>query len=131
MADVPSGTVTRAKPRGRPDPRPARLMLSAGAVAAMTLIAAGLVRVPMAAEPPPALAPVARGGSDLVPGGRHVRYVRLKPGQRVPPGAKVIQEAAPRPRVIVRLVGPPRSAPAPRAATPVHRVVTRTRQSGA
>jgi len=131
MSEAVTGTATRVKPRGRPDPRPTRLMLSAGTVAALAIIGAGLVHVPLAGDQPAAPegdAPVVRGRESGV---RPVRYVRLKPGQQAPRGARVIQEANPRPRVIVRLVGPSRSAPAARAAAPIHRIVTRTRQSGA
>jgi len=130
MMETVSGTVSRTKPRGRPDPRPARLMVSAGAVAALAIIGAGLVRVPLPADAPVAPEPAAPRVRTRDQVGRRVRYVRLKPGQHAPPGAKVIQEAAPRPRVVVRLVGPTGPVAAPRAAAPVRRVVTRTRQSG-
>jgi hypothetical protein len=53
-----------------------------------------------------------------------VRYVRLRPGQRAPAGARVIREDAPAPRIIVRHV----AAPAP---VSVRRPIVRTRQSGA
>ena len=56
---------------------------------------------------------------------RPVRYVHLRPGQKAPPGAKVIHAAAPAPRVVVRWVTPASSSPVSRAP------VARTRQSGA
>ena len=110
-------------PRERPDPRPARLMVGAGAIAAATVIGAGLVDYPMAvAEQPPATADQVREvKAKRVE--REVRYVRLKPGQKAPKGAKVIREAAPTPRVVVRRVvvrEPKRSS----------RSVARSQQSG-
>ena len=110
-------------PRERPDSRPGRLMIGAGALAAATVIGAGLVDYPMAvAEQPSATADQAR---EVKPKQveRKVRYVRLKPGQKAPKGAKVIREAAPTPRVVVRRVvvrEPSRST----------RPVARSRQSG-
>jgi hypothetical protein len=116
-------------PRSRPDPRPARLMVGAGAAAALALIANGLVAVPMTSDaavtaPDPG---VTRARQRPARVKQRVRYVRLKPGQKAPPGAKVIREAAPAPRVVVRVVPSSRSV----ATAPVQRrVVTRTRQSG-
>lgn len=108
--------------RERPDSRPARLMMGAGAIAAVTVIGAGLVDYPMAGAEQPA-------APDQVPAvktaqvEREVRYVRLKPGQKAPKGAKVIREAAPTPRVIVRRV-------VVQAQSPSTRPVARSRQSG-
>ncbi len=101
-------------------------MIGAGAVAALAFVAAGLVRFPVADEVVTAAATApgtekARATKEK----RSVRYVRLKPGQKAPPGAKVIREAAPKPRVVVRLV-----APAAPTATRTRTTVTRTRQSG-
>ncbi len=122
-ADTP-----RPAPRSRPSPRPARLMVGAAAIAALTVIGAGLVRFPLAADEPVAAAPesgkatAARSKSE-----QPVRYVRLKPGQKAPKGAKVIREAAPTPRVVIRRATP---ATQPVAQAAPRRVVTRTRQSG-
>ena len=98
-------------------------MMGAGALAAATVIGAGLVDYSMAvAEQPSAPADQTREGkANRVE--REVRYVRLKPGQKAPKGAKVIREAAPTPRVIVRrevVREPGRSS----------RTVARSQQSG-
>ncbi len=116
-------------------------MIGAGTVAALTVIGSGLVRFPdpaasgagtVASQPRTALADsatkrsaTAKSASKKHPATakRPISYVRLKPGQRAPKGARVIQEAAPTPRIVVRHV-----APAPQVSR-VH-VVTRTRQSG-
>ena len=107
----------------RPDPRPARLMVGASALAAVTAIGAGLVDFPPAvAEEPPAKQ-TATDVAKVEKVKRPVKYVRLKPGQKAPKGAKVIKEAAPTPRVVVRrVVTPASSGPA--------RTVARSRQSG-
>lgn len=130
MSDVhpPAGSDARTQPRAsgaarsRPSNRPARLMVSAGAVAALTVIGAGLVRFPVVADEPVAIAPAAADARSKAQAKRPVKYVRLKPGEQAPKGARVIREAAPTPRIIVQRV----PAPAQRSA----RVVTRTRQSG-
>jgi hypothetical protein len=98
-------------------------MMGAGALAAVTVIGAGLVHYPTAAD-----APLPTASSEAVAAAtrqveREVRYVHLKPGQKAPEGAKVIREAAPKPRVIVRRVVVP-------APTRTSRVVARSRQSG-
>lgn len=118
-------------------------MVGAGAVAAVSVIAAGLVRFPATADD------LAAGGSQATAGEatavagkaakdrkkrkaskrdtatekRPVKYIRLKPGQKAPKGAKVIREAAPTPRIVVQRT-------APSAQRSKSRVVTRTRQSG-
>ena len=109
--------------RTRPDPKPARLMVSAGALAALSLIIAGLARPPAAADTATVatLAQADPAGKAKVEA--QVRYVRLKPGQKAPPGAKVIREATPAPRVVVKHVAAP-SQGTTRAP------VARTRQSG-
>jgi hypothetical protein len=128
-----SGAAAAKRP---PSSLPSRLMVGAGAVAALSVIGAGLVRYPSATDTTAtttsgkaADSTAAKAGSrkKASAGGavnlQPVRYVRLKPGQRAPKGAKVIREAAPTPRVIVHRV-----AAAPVA--PAVRTVTRTRQSG-
>lgn len=119
---------THRKARTRPSSRPSRLMVGAGAVAAISVIAAGLVRFPTVADDPAAAAAgAAASGKDgakaKARSERPVKYVRLKPGQKAPKGAKVIREAAPTPRIVVR-----RAAPARQPAS--RKVVTQTRQSG-
>ena len=104
-----------------------RLGLAAGGIAAMSIMVAGLVRFP-APDPATVADDGAPGGDTAVAAPRRVkvekriRYVRLKPGQKAPPGARVIDAAQPTPRVVVTRI----QAPAPRRV----RVVTRTRQSG-
>lgn len=96
--------------------------MGASAVAAVTIIAAGLVDFPLAsAQSEPA--PATDRGAGAGRAERPVRYVRLRPGENAPTGATVIREAAPTPRVVVRRVDPP-AAPASRPK------VARTRQSG-
>lgn len=118
----------RAPARDKPDPRPGRLMMGAGALAAVAIIGAGLVDFPatVAQEPPaaPATDPSAAARATSVEKvKRPVKYVRLKPGQQAPKGARVIREAAPTPRVVVqRVVVSAPSRPA--------RTVARSRQSG-
>lgn len=104
-------------------------MLGAGALAATTIMLAGLVDFPTAdASSAPAVAEQARPTGQSQRGAakrveRPVRYIRLKPGQEAPPGARVIREAAPTPRVVVREV-----VTVTRSDTPQR--VARTRQSG-
>ena len=100
-----------------------RLGLGAAAIAALSVMAAGLVRFPVsdpvvADDPTTAVAAVRETKVE-----RRIRYVHLKPGQKAPPGAKVIDAAAPAPRVVVTRI----QAPAP---VRQRRTVTRTRQSG-
>jgi hypothetical protein len=105
-------------------------MMGAGALAAVSVIAAGLVRFPLAAaEAEPQAVPVtaasvpvtaASGATRDKPA---VRIIRLKPGQKAPKGARVIREAAPTPKVVVRRVNSAASSRTPQR-------VARTRQSG-
>lgn len=118
----------RTPGRDKPDPRPARLMMGAGALAAVTIIGAGLVDFPLATAQEPLVSPATTGTTassarTVEEVERPVKYIRLKPGQRAPKGAKVIREAAPTPRVVVRRVVV--SAPSRPART-----VARSRQSG-
>jgi len=109
--------------RSRPSAQPVRWALGATTIAALTVIGAGLVRFPVAADDPVASAPRDEKTASPVRGERPVRYVRLKPGQKAPRGARVIREAAPTPRVVVRRVTAPAQQPSVRS-------VTRTKQSG-
>jgi hypothetical protein len=118
----------------KPNPLPSRLGVAIGAVAALSVIAAGMGRLPGAATDdsattdgnvPPLTSPAAAVPVRATRVTRPVRYVHLKPGQKAPPGAKVIRAAAPAPRVVVRWVPPAASSPVSRAP------VARTRQSGA
>jgi len=124
-ATVPKDQKQPARARGRdkPDSRPARLMLGAGALAAVTVVGAGLVDFPPAVAEEPLSAPVKAGVGKVEKVKRPVKYVRLKPGQKAPKGARVIKEAAPTPRVVVQRV----VVPAPSRSG---RSVARSRQSG-
>lgn len=109
--------------RERPDPRPARLMMGAGALAAVSIIGAGLVDYPATVADSPAPARVETRTTRAERVQRPVRYVHLKPGQKAPKGATVIEAAAPAPRVVVRRIVTPASSGPTRA-------VARSRQSG-
>ena len=108
------------EPRRRPDPAPSRLAFGVAGVAAVSAITAAIVS-PAAA---PAPAGQASGPSPAFAGTvtvRHVpQYIYLKAGQTAPPGARVVRQPDPSPRVIVTQL----PAPAPRT------VVVTTRQSG-
>jgi len=135
---------TAAAPKQRPDPRPMRLALGAGTIAAVSIMAAGLVRFPaatgdtsgdvIAADAAAADAPVIETLATARPEVRikhRTVYVHLKPGQRAPKGAKVISGKTPPARVVVTTV--PGRAATTRASRPAPRrvvVVTKTRQSG-
>ncbi|MEX1336180.1 MAG: hypothetical protein AB1Z66_12855, partial [Candidatus Limnocylindrales bacterium] len=84
-----------------------------------TIIGAGLVDFPPAA----AEEPLAQPAATVEKVERPVRYVRLKPGQKAPKGARVIKEAAPTPRVVVQRVVVPTVGQSRRPAA-------RSRQSG-
>ena len=124
--------------QSKPDARPMRFVYGAGAVAAMSVMAVGLVQPDFAAtaDQPAGSDPtadpnaVAQAPSTTV---RHVtQYIQLKPGQTAPPGAKVIAANAPTPRVVVTHNAPsgPAAQPAaqPAARPPAPKPVTR--QSG-
>lgn len=126
-ADTPTqGPRPTPAPKRRPDARPTRLVLGLGTVAAMSVVTAGLVRLPVAdAADTTALAPepspVAQ--EQVV---HRIRYVQLRRGERAPAGATVIRPADPTPRVVVRTM----PAPRPATTTPRRRTVARSRQSG-
>lgn len=124
----------------KPDPRPMRFVYGAGAVAAMSVMAVGLVQPDFAAtaDQPASNAPttdpnaVAPAPADVAV--RHVtEYIHLKPGQTAPPGATVIAADAPTPRVVVthnQPAGGGASQPAARPQAPAPAPAPRTRQSG-
>ena len=139
-----AGAAATAAPKKRPDPRPMRLALGVGTIAAVSIMAAGLVRFPaatgdtsgdvMAADGTSAGAPVTEILATARPEVRikhRTVYVHLKPGQRAPKGAKVITGKAPPPQVVITHV--PGKAATTRVTRPATRrvvVVTKTRQSG-
>jgi hypothetical protein len=112
-----------------------RFVYGAGAVAAMSVMAVGLVQPDFAATADqttgtdPTADPNAVAQAPADQSVRHVtQYIQLKPGQTAPPGAKVIAADAPTPRIVVTHNAPsgPVAQPAPRPPAP--RPVTR--QSG-
>jgi hypothetical protein len=118
-----------AGPKQRPDPRPMRL-----AIAAVSIMSAGLVRFPAPSGDAIAADGAAAVSIEILATARpevivkhKVRYVQLKPGERAPKGAKVISGAVPTPRVVVTRVA---GHAAQTRRVVVHKVVTRTRQSG-
>lgn len=137
-----AGRAGAAAPKQRPDPRPMRLVLGAGTIAAVSIMAAGLVRFPttgdtsgdvIAADEAAADAPIIETLATARPEVRikhRTVYVHLKRGQKPPKGAKVITGKAPPPRVVVTRV--PGKAATTRTTRPARRrvVVTKTRQSG-
>jgi hypothetical protein len=105
-------------------------MMGAAAFAALTVMGAGLVEFPSTEALDTATTPADSEMTQAAKPGkaeRRVRYVRLKPGQKAPRGAKVVREAAPTPRVVVRrIVTPAVNAPSSGAT----RAAARSRQSG-
>ncbi len=103
-------------PKNKPDPRPMRAVLAAGGLAALSAIATAVVLPP---SQPSAAAPgaVGQGGGSVT---QSIQYIHLQPGQTPPPGAKVIDAAAPQPTTVVTVV----NAPAQKA------IIIKTTQSG-
>jgi hypothetical protein len=105
-----------------------------GALAALSVMGAGMGRLPEttadvqadALSESPLTATLAGAvGARATRVERPVRYIRLKPGEQAPRGARVIREKAPAPRVVVRWVSAPSSS-----TTTSRAPVARTRQSG-
>lgn len=142
VPDRPAAAATRppgpaqAAPKARPDPRPTRVALGASTIAAVSIMAAGLVRSPVppaegAADDPAVEALTTEVIATARPEVRvkhRTVYVQLKRGQKAPKGARVIEGTAPPPRVVVTRI---RSKPATTRQVPSKpRRVARTRQSG-
>lgn len=136
--ELPARSAAQARP-AKPDARPMRFVYGAGAVAAMSVMAVGLVQPDFAATADqPASNGAAPTDSSIANGQpaadaqvRHVvRYIQLQPGQAAPLGATVIAANAPAPRVVVTH-SQPNNQPAAQAA-PAPRPAPRpaTRQSG-
>ncbi len=120
--------------QSKPDARPMRFVYGAGAVAAMSVMAVGLVQPDFAAtadqstssDPTADPTAVAQSPGTTI---QHVtRYIQLKPGETAPPGARVIAANAPTPRVVVTHNAPSGPAVQPAARPPAPKPVTR--QSG-
>lgn len=128
-SDLPSpgpGPRPASPPKRRPDARPTRIVLGLGTAAALSVVAASLVRFPVTdAADTSALVPEPRSTAheEVV---HRIRYVQLKRGEHAPAGATVIRHADPTPRIVVRTVPAPRQA----TTTPRRRSVARSRQSG-
>ena len=146
--ELPARTTSEARPArsdarpSKPDARPMRFVYGAGAVAAMSVMAVGLVQPDFAATADQPAASdgatvdqnaVAQAPADVAV--RHVtQYIHLQPGQTAPPGATVIAANAPTPRTVVthnQAANPPAAHPAanpPAARPPAPKPATR--QSG-
>jgi len=141
MADVetPTGQTPRLKtvtpagatrpaspgPKRRPDARPTRVILGLAAIAAMTVVTAGLVDLPATSADATAIdpGPVPAAREEVV---RCVRYVQLRPGETPPAGATVVDGTDRTGRLVDGATSiRPRPTPAPR-----RRSVARSRQSG-
>jgi hypothetical protein len=115
-------------PKAKPDARPMRLALGAGGLAALSALAATIVTPPQPSVPVtvdvPQATSAAQGTSVNVQ--QAVQYIQLLPGQTAPPGAKVIDAAAPTPMTVVVTITPAPAAPqkAPK------RIIIKTTQSG-
>lgn len=98
-------------PRARPDARPMRLALAGGGIAIFSAIAAAIVLPPQPASPGGLNnAQAADPQATSVQVQRAIRYVQLSPGQTAPPGATVIDAAAPTPMtVVVTITAPPQT----------------------
>lgn len=124
--------------QSKPDARPMRFVYGAGAVAAMSVMAVGLVQPDFAATADQSNAsdPTADPSAVAqVPGDTTVQhitqYVHLQPGETAPPGSTVITANAPTPRVVVthNVASGQAAAPAAPAARPPAPKPA-TRQSG-
>jgi hypothetical protein len=114
--------------KNKPDPGPMRLALGAAGLAFFSALTAAIVLPPRPAVlTPPDAAPAASGtaGSGTAGGSptavqQPVQYVQLQPGQTAPPGAKVIDQAAPQPVTVITTVPAPAQKP----------ITVKTTQSG-
>ena len=113
--------------KAKPDPRPMRLALGAGGLAAFSAILAAIVIPPgsfagsaQSTQPTNQSVSGPAASPSTIQVQHQIRYIQLQPGQTAPPGAKVIDPAAPKPITVVTTV------PAP-AAKPV---IIKTTQSG-
>jgi hypothetical protein len=98
-----------------------RMALGASGIAALSALVTAIVLPPK----PAAALPVVPAYDASAPGStiqvqRPVQYIQLAPGQTAPPGATVIDAAAPKPITIVTTVPAPAQKP----------IVVKTSQSG-
>jgi hypothetical protein len=95
--------------KSKPDPRPMRFALGAAGLAAFSALAAAIVMPPRPVVFQPAAGGQVTSNATGAPAGvqQPVQYIQLQPGQTAPPGAKVIDPAAPKPVTIVTTVPAP------------------------
>ncbi len=116
---TPLGPVSHTA-KSKPDAGPMRIVLGSTGLAILSAIASAIVAPPRPSSAGPAQA------SGNAPAGtpttveQPIQYIQLLPGQTAPPGAKVIDAAAPTPQVIVKTVPAPAQKP----------IVVKTTQSG-
>lgn len=125
--------------KAKPDARPMRMALGAGAIATLSALTTAIVLPPKPAltqtlqqpavqQPlqPATAGPLATQGTVQVQ--RPIRYVQLQPGQTAPPGATVIPATAPTPiTVVVNVPAPAQKAASGGAPAPI---IVKTTQSG-
>lgn len=122
-AGRPSATGATARVlKAKPDAGPMRFALGAAGLAAFSALAAAIVMPPQPAVLRPAAAGHVTSNTTGAPAAvqQPVQYIQLQPGQTAPPGAKVIDQAAPKPVTIVTTVPAPAQQP----------VTVKTTQSG-
>jgi hypothetical protein len=109
-------------PKAKPDPWPMRFALGASGLAALSALVSAIVLPPRPAVVQSAVAGQVTSSlaGTPAPGQQAVQYVQLQPGQTAPPGARVIDPAAPQPVTIVTTVPAPVQKP----------VTVKTTQSG-
>lgn len=120
---APMASSTAHVPKAKPDARPMRVALGAGGVAAFSALVAAIVMpakpaVVVPAADPQQAAPAANGTP--ITAQRPIQYIQLQPGQTAPPGATVIDPAAPKPTTVVITVPAPAQKP----------IIIKTTQSG-
>lgn len=128
---APSAHVKKAKPNARP----MRFALGAGAVAAFSALAAAIVLPPRPAVTQTVQQPQQPAGPTVDPMAtpatvqiqRPIQYVQLQPGQTAPPGATVIPANAPTPITVIVTVPAPVQKTAGGAPAPI---IVKTTQSG-
>ena len=105
--------------RSKPDAGPMRVVIGSAGFAILSAIASAIV-----APPRPSMAvpqqPADKSTGTPTTVEQPIHYIQLLPGQTAPPGAKVIDAAAPTPQVIVKTVPAPAQKP----------IVVKTTQSG-
>jgi hypothetical protein len=112
--------------KAKPDARPMRIALGAGGLAAMSALVTAIVMPPspsvqapqFVSQPGAPASPAAPGTPSTVQ--RPVQYIQLQPGETAPPGAKVIDPAAPKPITVVTTIPAPAQKP----------IIIKTTQSG-